>query len=275
MAKIIRTPSRFVTICGTRPTFADFFPPPPPTAYALNFDGVNDYLESSANFTQWEKSQAFTFCAIFNCNDVTSGQVLFTLNGVFEPNRYVMQITDGAIGFQIRLAGAIRVNVITAPISTGLNVVHITSSGIGANPLTEVYVNGVASGTVTFSTLLIGDSFLLTNKAFRIGRNLANFTNYFNGTIRNISALDTVQTPSQIANDVATLRQNLNGANWLLAPVEPIYDGTTGKQIKTLDPASINAPLPNVNAFVNSQGYKMNLIGYPDPLVLGTNLIAI
>ena len=136
-------------------------------------------------------------------------------------------------------------------------------------------MNGVASGTVTFSTLLIGDSFLLTNKAFRIGRNLGNFTSYFNGTIRNVSALDTVQTPAQIANDVATLRQNLNGANWLLAPVEPTYDGTTSNQIKTLDTAGINAAFPNPNAFVNAQGYKMNLLGYSDPLVLGTNLIEI
>ena len=288
MAKIIRTPSRFVTICGTRPTFVDFFPPtppppPPPIEYALTFDGVNDHIRSQTtaqgglDFVEWERTQAWTCFIDYNPDYISDFQFIYSsatdsdLEGLS-----ILLLPDNKIRVSLlhnRLAN-IRLDVVFAiPLVAG--ILQITYNG-----------NSLASGiAVRFNDVAVPVHFILrdnltasiiipASKAFTIGINDP-FGFPFRGIIKHLSFVNYVKSVAEMSADFTAQKQSIGTGAWLLAPVEPIYDGTTSNQIKTLDTAGINAAFPNPNAFVNAQGYKMNLLGYPNPLVIGTNLIAI
>jgi hypothetical protein len=283
MAKIIRTPSRFVTICGTRPTFADFFPPPPPTAYALNFDGVNDYIRSRTtaqdglDFVQWERTQAWTCFIDYNPVFINSTQFIFSsvTNSDFEG--LSIFLVNGRIRVSLvhtRVPPENRLDVIfDTPLVAG--IVQITYNGNSLANGLAVRFNDVAVPVFSILRNILTNTIIIpASKAFTIGINIpVGFP--FRGTLKHLSFVNYVKSVAEMSADFTEKKQSIGTGAWLLAPVEPIYDGTTSNQIKTLDTASINAPLPNPNAFVNAQGYKMNLLGYPNPLVIGTNLIAI
>ena len=284
MAKIIRTPSRFVTICGTRPTFADFFPPAPPAIpYALNFDGVNDQIRSQTtaqgglDFVQWERTQAWTCFIDYNPDYISDFQFIYS------------SATDsdfGGLSIFLVDTNRIRVSLVHSrstpnrldvifdtPLVAG--ILQITYNGNSLASGLAVRFNDVAVPVFSILIDILTNTIIVpASKAFTIGINdPVGFP--FRGIMKHLSFINYVKSVAEMSADFTAKKQSIGTGAWLLAPVEPIYDGTTSKQIKTLDTVSINAPLPNSNAFVNSQGYKMNLIGYPDPLVLGTNLIAI
>jgi len=285
MAKIIRTPSRFVTICGTRPTFADFFPPtpPPPIEYALTFDGVNDHIRSQTtlqgglDFVQWERTQAWTCFIDYTPVYTNAFQFIYSsatnsdLNGLS-----ILLLPDNKIRVSLlhnRLAN-IRLDVVFA-ITLDKGILQITYNGNSLPSGIAVRLNDVA---VPVSSILFNNLsntiIIPASKAFTIGINDP-FLFPFRGRIQHLSFINYVKSVAEMSADFTAKKQSIGTGAWLLAPVEPIYTNNFLTPIKTLSVASINAPLPNSNAFVNAQGYKMNLIGYPDPLVLGTNLIAI
>jgi hypothetical protein len=292
MAKIIRTPSRFVTICGTRPTFADFFPPappppppPPPPAigYALNFDGVNDHIRSQTtaqgglDFVQWERTQAWTCFIDYNPVFNSTLQFIYSsatnsdLSGLsillLDTNRMRVSLVHNRITNN-------RIDVIfNPPLVAG--ILQITYNGSSLPIGLSVRFNDVAVPAISFSVFNLTASIIIpASKAFTIGINDP-FGFPFRGILKHLSFVNYVKSVAEMSADFTAKKQSIGTGAWLLAPVEPIYKNNFSTQIKTLSVAGINAPLPNSNAFVNAQGYKMNLIGYPDPLVLGTNLIQI
>ena len=284
MAKIIRTPSRFVTICGTRPTFADFFPPappPPPPAYALRLDGVNDQIRSQTtaqgglDLVQWGFTQPFTFRVVIKDYVPQTGT-----RGVYDArtvlNGILLSIADNKVQLFMR-SNANILFVISDTVLTASDVdIAITYDGSRLASGVNFYVNDVLTTKTISSNNLAGfDNLGAIFYTIGNNNNVAGSVTFLSATIRHLSFVNYVKSVAEMSADFTAEKQSIGTGAWLLAPVEPIYDGTTFNQIKTLDTAGINAAFPNPNAFVNAQGYKMNLLGYPNPLVIGTNLIAI
>ena len=284
MAKIIRTPSRFVTICGTRPTFADFFPPPPPAIeYALTFDGVNDHIRSQTtaqgglDFVQWERTQAWTCFIDYNPVFINDFEFIYSsatnsdLNGL---SILLLPNNKTRVSLIHNRITEIRLDVVfDTPLVAG--ILQITYNGNSLPSGLAVRFNNVAVPAISNLFNNLSNTIIIpASKAFTIGINDP-FGFPFRGIIKHLSFVNYVKSVAEMSADFTAKKQSIGTGAWLLAPVEPIYTNNLSTPIQTLSVAGINAPLPNSNAFVNAQGYKMNLLGYPDPLVIGTNLIAI
>jgi hypothetical protein len=168
----------------------------------------------------------------------------------------------------------VRLDVIyDTPLVAG--IVQITYNGNSLPSGLAVRFNNVAVPVLLILQNNLSNTIIVpASKAFTIGiNNTLGFP--YRGTLKHLSFVNYVKSVAEMSADFTAKKQSIGTGSWLLAPVEPIYTNNFSTPIQTLSVAGINAPLPNSNAFVNAQGYKMNLIGYPDPLVLGTNLIQI
>ena len=251
--------------------------------YAFKSDGVNDYFQSQTttqgglDFVQWERTQAWT-CFI-DYNPVFNSNFQFIYSSVTGSN---------GIGLSIFLLSnnKIRVSLVHSvgpenrldvtfdtPLIAG--IIQITYNGNSLANGLAVRFNNVAVPVLSIVRNILTQTIIVpASKAFTIGINdTIGFP--YTGTLKHLSFVNYVKSVPEMSADFTAKKQSIGTGVWLLAPVEPIYKNNFSTQIKTLSVAGINAPLPNSNAFVNAQGYKMNLLGYPNPLVIGTNLIAI
>lgn len=270
MAKIIRTPARNLTVCGDRPNASDFFPPPPPvTEYALNFDGVNDYLQNDAStpFTQWERTQATTFYTkLFVTSSTLSYPVFSTLTNNDQGILYF--ITNRRFSVQIRSnSGTDRlfVRMVNEIPRDELNTIQVTYDGSNDANNINIYVNGVLAPKDILTNALTA-SIINTQNSLYIGRLRNTDLLLYNSYILNVSFVDYVQNAAERSNDLANGFQTAPSGNFLFNLPLIYKDNGTGN-IATLDST---IPIPE-----QAQNLDMNYFGYPNPLVLDTNLIEI
>ena len=226
---------------------------------------------------QWERTQPFTyFVRIKSIVPYVAAMTLFATNKTVADRGIVITMFDTGISLDLYSGIDSNRSIVIQPIPSQTEdaIIQITYDGGSSTSGMKLYYNNVLLTTYTLNISSLTGSIINTANSFVIGVNPFR-GRHLNGLLYNTSIVNYVKSVAEMSADFTAKKQSIGTGAWLLAPVEPIYDGTTGKQIKTLDTASINAPLPNPNAFVNAQGYKMNLLGYPNPLVIGTNLIAI
>jgi len=241
--------------------------------HILNFSG--QYLESltttqgGLDFAGWERTQPFTFMAVIDVpsvatitqiiydNATTASEgciiVMLNANGPVILN-LLNRLTFPRQGLSIQTAGTIL---------PGLNIIQITYDGSSLAAGVSVSINNINQISNVTSNNLGTSSILNFSNKFHLGRELVAARGRFTGRIRHLSFVNYVKSVSERTADFNLQAQSVGSGVWLLAPIEPIYPDNITTLIT-----------PNV-IIQNAQGYKIVPIGYPNPLVVGTNLIEI
>lgn len=243
--------------------------------YALNFNGTNQYLESQTtaqggkDFVQWEMTQPWTMflyakAPLNRTNGVldtygTSGrgiQILLSLN--------LLQIISTSTFGDLNVGG-------TTSLTNVYTVYQLTCNGDGTAGGLTFYENNVILNKSIFKNNTITGSVINANNKFKIASRSTG--GLLQGNIQHFSFVNYLKTSTELTEDFNKKKQSKGTGEWLLAPIEPTYKDNSVRQIKTLSATNINQPLPNPNAFLNEQGYKLNLVNYPATLVKGVDLI--
>lgn len=274
MAKIIRTPARNITVCGVRPDGSVFFPPPPPPpaiSYALAFDGVNDYLQNSVGtpFVQWQRTQAFTFEFFLKSPVTVNGLFQSIFDSRFGANfrGVAVFITNtGRLEIQLLSTPSIVAIARTANSVAGATHIAITYAGDSNANNINIFINGILVTKLVAANSLTNT--ITGTTQVTVGfRNLAGSGNlYFVGDMKEVSFTNYAKTQPEINADIAAGTQ-LAGTGSFLFRLPLIYKDNGTGNIATLDST---VPIPEL-----AQSLNMQYFGYPNPLVLGTNLIEI
>lgn len=248
--------------------------------YALNFNGTNQYLKSQTtaqgglDFIQWDRFQPWTFfIRVKTSKSVTLYDQRIGASG--ENRGIAISIIDKKLKVAFIFAGD-KYLIVDTPVRdfSNYNVITVTYDGSSTASGFSIKINDVLQ-TLTTTSNDPPSSIINTNKSFLVGKNPYTTLYDLNGSITTLSFVDYVKSPTELTADFNNKKQSKGTGEWLLAPIEPIYKNNGVEQIKTLSTTNINQPLPNPNAFVNEQGYKINLINYPIILVKGVDLIKI
>ena len=257
--------------------------------YSLNFNGTSQYLlsqttvQGGVDFVQWERTQAFTLFVRFKITSYSTDSILTifsTLSTLSNFKGIFLGLVSSSKSLNLNIAASDTNRIV---VNTGANTILLNTDYImqmaydgssNANNITIKINNVVVPYTVAFNSLtttIIGGQ-----NNFVLGRFFTQATNiprFLNGHIRHISFVNYVKSSTELTADFNNKKQSVGTGSWLLSPIEPTYKDDSSKQIKSLSTTSINNPLPNANAFINSQGYKLNLFNYPTTLIKGTDLI--
>jgi hypothetical protein len=251
----------------------------PQTQYALNFNGTNQYLQSQTtaqgglDFVKWDRQQPWTFFVKLKAKSVNNHAVFSWNTASGNPIGLSFMFRDGR--FEVIFAAPSLLWVKSSTI-TSINqdtTIQIVYNGNSlASGITIIIDNTVVSNIVQ-SDAISGS--ILSNTSPSVGYWSTSFPRFFRGTINHISFVNYVKSPAELTADFNAKKQSVGSGAWLLAPIEPIYTTNGSTQIKSLATTDINNPLPNPVALTNTQGYKLNLVNYPTPLVQGIDLIQI
>ena len=235
--------------------------------YALRFDGVNDYLQNNVStpFTQWERTQPWTFFAKVKQN-VRGGT--FFYSGDFSSGSFFrgIAIARTASGqWQIYLRSLVPTNQSSilvfrndAAIFDG--VVQITYDGSSDANGIKLYLNGIDSLLIISQNALAGTLINGLNR-YTIGRLVNIAPLYFNGLMEELSFVNYAKSPAEIAADYAAGTQSAGSGSFLLN-VKPIY------------PDFITSLNPAVPFLETAQNTQVDIIGKTNPMLFGTDLVA-
>lgn len=245
--------------------------------YALNFNGTNQYLQSRTtaqgglDFVQWERTQPWTF-SFFSFTRQTQLINSCIFDNRLNSGRGILVEYANNTTIRIRIFSAannyLGVDFIVNTESKNYTIIYDGSSSFNG---INMYQDSILCTKSLISESLT--SSITGSNSFSIGFRNTTGQNLYNGIISHISFVNYIKSTLELTEDFNNKKQSVGTGSWLLAPIEPIYNNNGSKQIKTLSTTSINNPLPNPNAFLNQQGYKLNLVNYPTTLVKGVNLI--
>ena len=257
--------------------------------YSLNFNGTSQYLlsqttvQGGVDFVQWERTQAWTIFVRFKITSYATDVILTVFSSLptltnFKGIFLGLVSSNQSLNLNIASSDTNRIVINTGANTILLNtdcIMQITYDGSSnANNLLIKINNVVVPYTVAFNslttTIIGGQNNFVLGRFFTQAINIPRF---LNGHIRHISFVDYVKGSTELIADFNAKKQSVGTGSWLLSPIEPIYKDDGSKQIRSLSTTNINNPLPNPNAFVNEQGYKLNLFNYPTTLIKGTDLI--
>lgn len=253
--------------------------------YALNFNGSSQYLQSRTtsqggkDFVQWDRGQAWTMMAVITPSSLTGAHCIYGTSNIFFERGLYCWVNNGSVLVYMKNTatatpnGVIYLRAFANAIASNTKVaIQVTYDGSSTVQGFNFYVNGVPITNIqTLQNDLSTETIINSSNSFILGRRWNDLP--YTGTLQHFSFANYVKSSSELTEDFNSKKQSKGTGEWLLAPVEPLYTDKLDKQIKSLSTTSINNPLPNNDAFVNEQGYKLNLINYPTTLVKGTDLI--
>jgi len=166
------------------------------------FDGVDDYIEIPHNAAQLgtNLSNGFTISAWINPRSAgegpNAGSIIDKSEGTSVQNGFTFRMNDGLVRF--RIAAVADTSSAASSITYG-NWYHVLVT-INTEPKAQIYINGVASGSLTTTGLL---SAITTTNAMRIGNRAGATDRTFNGSIRSVKMWNRVLSTTEIAQDYA------------------------------------------------------------------------
>lgn len=245
--------------------------------YALNFNGVNQYLQSQTtaqggkDFVQWDRQQPFTFFLDITLDNTIFSNYFFSTQDDTNVGIAIGYSSSGGIAFLIRNSN-LGLEFIIPLLQSGRYIIQVVYTGNSdANSISSYIDNTLSTNTILKNN--ISGSIINNSNSFTLGRLRPSVPIHFDGILNRLSFVNYAKTSAELTEDFNNKKQSKGTGEWLLAPIEPIYTDEGNKQIKSLATTDINNPLPNATAFTNEQGYKLNLINYPNQLVKGVDLI--
>jgi hypothetical protein len=228
--------------------------------FALKFDGVNDYLESNASFTQWERTQPWTlFIRSDGWVHNSSFQTIYDTRGqIGSFDRLIIVRFDSNrldLVFQNSSSPVNRLYV-QATINS-FNIIQITYSGNSNTSGVNIYVDNVPRSFTIINNNLSSSIINAFNK-FRIGRDYFVNERYFKGVLNEVSFINYVKNTSELTADFNSGTQSQGTGSFLLRVIP-----TFSNNIQTLNPS---VPFKEL-----SQNLDMSIFGKTNPMDIDTD----
>jgi len=160
---------------------------PSGSGYALNFDGVNDYInfdDYSKNLLGFNRTDDLIFSFYFKTTSTDKGVIYSSCRGDsygYNPGFHIALLPNGSIEVQVwRLSCGILMSTSGSYNNGAWHYTQIYYNGDSAHPTVDVYVDGNHDTTyVKYVCAFYSDNFKYTH----MGRNSHELTDYFKGKI--------------------------------------------------------------------------------------------
>jgi hypothetical protein len=162
-------------------------------------DGV--YINNTS-YTEWERTQAWTFTGIFRAITGGSLQPLFTSKDTGSVRGILISVSPTLGRVQIRNNGGVngmRIDYSFSSIAGRLNILHVTYSGNSLASGVNAYLNGTLL-TPTVVNNNLSATIINSTNTYRIGVGPA-LVNSFRGVIFNVGFANYVKSAGQITTE--------------------------------------------------------------------------
>ncbi len=191
-----------------------------PPGNAMNFDGTNDYIYTSA---AQSNPTTFTLEAWFNTTTTSGGGIVglndTTANSASNYDRFIWMGSDGKINFGVHNGSS---NILTSANAYNDGKYHHVAATFSTSVGMKLYLDGVLVGSNNLSSVTSYSG------VWKIG----GFTNwgpsvYFNGTIDEVRIWSTVRSQAEITSNMLTpLASNSSGLTYYYTFDNGIPSGT-------------------------------------------------
>lgn len=174
----------------------------PPTSATLDFDGINDFVDSDFDFSGMTQTTVMTWIKLdsdFSSTGVIIAQGDFLLD-VNSSKRVSTSVNNGTIF--LPAASALQVN-------KWYHLAAIFDNSLSSDKL-KLYLNGVLMDTNDHTSL--SSPIVTSSEKFTIGKNSKTNNKYFKGAIDEVRVFDTALTESQLHQLIHQEIENNSGS---------------------------------------------------------------
>ncbi|RAJ16963.1 LamG-like jellyroll fold domain-containing protein [Olleya aquimaris] len=171
----------------------------------LDFDGVDDYLDSTLNLSGYASASMMAWVKIddtFSNTGTVLSQGSFTLS---VDNNQTIKATLNETSISLPITSAISKNI-------WAHVAVVFDSSLSSDQV-KIFINGSLEGTITNTSLT--SVITSSSDSFNIGRNVSSNNQYFKGALDEVRVFDTALTISQlqqvIYQEIAEVSNNVGG----------------------------------------------------------------
>ncbi|MFD2724967.1 LamG-like jellyroll fold domain-containing protein [Hyunsoonleella rubra] len=201
--------------------YRDLFSPNPPASATIDFDGVDDYLDSSLDLSGYGQMTAMAWVRV-DPSFSSTGKIM-------EQGDFHMQVNSSKVptfrlnGHTLSLSGS---DALTDNVWAHIALVFDNAA---ASSKLKIYVNGHFRAGSDDGAL--SSSIAASTDAFTIGKSSASDSGYFYGDIDEVRVFDTALTTSQVRRMVYQEIQDVSGLVTGTVVPKAIKDEDTGANI--------------------------------------------
>ncbi|MEW4923479.1 LamG-like jellyroll fold domain-containing protein [Algibacter sp. 2305UL17-15] len=211
--------------------YRDVFSPNPPSIATIDFDGVDDYVDSGLDLSGFSQLTAMAWVKL---DPAFSGNGSIISQGDFQIMVSTTRVPIVKVnGYTKSLTGS---DAVTKDIWTHVTVVF--NSAASSDKL-KVYING--NFKTSSNDTALNSSISTSTDAFTIGKNASANSEYFKGNIDEVRVFDTALTSNQIQKIIYQEIFNDSGSVKGAIVPKPIKDDAIGS---TVSWSSLNAYYP-------------------------------